>query len=524
MIKQKLFYSLSLIGLLIALSSCAQTRKSTSKMSAVFVETQAEVYPLLKGWEQNPFMRLDIYVPEGGSLSVSKFQFSLNAEALSDIEGIKIFNTGKEPAFSDKNLLVTANPALKMEVPLTLSLSPGWNYCWVSVQLNGEANMDHLAEIHLRSLVDAGGKSYPIHENGKGYSRRIGIALRKKGEDGVNTYRIPGICATDKSTLIAVYDVRYDNSRDLPANIDVGMSRSTDGGKTWEPMKIIMDMGAPADNSGIGDPAVLFDPVSKKIWVAALWSKGNRSIAGSGPGLSPDETGQFVLVSSADDGQSWSAPQNITAEVKDPKWHLFFQGPGNGIAMQNGTLVFPAQYWDEKGMPYSTLIFSTDHGMSWQGKREGPKSNTTESQLVETRAGTIMLNMRDNRGHFRSVATTDDLGKTWTEHISSYHSLPDPVCMASLIKAPVQSATGTADYLFFSNCNNQLARKDMTIKASADAGESWPAKWQLLIDERGSFGYSAQTGIDNHTIGLLYEGIRELYFVRIPIKDILKER
>jgi sialidase-1 len=64
----------------------------------------------------------------------------------------------------------------------------------------------------------------------------------------------------------------------------------------------------------------------------------------------------------------------------------------------------------------------------------------------------------------------------------------------------------------------------MTIKASADAGESWPAKWQLLIDERGSFGYSAQTGIDNHTIGLLYEGIRELYFVRIPIKDILKER
>lgn len=523
--KHKLFFSLSLTGLLIAMASCAQMRRSGSNTNAVYVETLAEVYPLLKGWEQNPFMRLGIYVPNDKALSVSKLQFTINSDALSDIESIQIFNTEKEPGFSNKNLLAVAKPSAFMEMPLSLSLSPGWNYCWVSVQLSREANMDHLAELHLKALVDgAAGKSYPIHENGKGYSRRIGIALRKKGEDGVHTYRIPGICTTDKGTLIAVYDVRYDNSRDLPANIDVGMSRSTDGGKTWEPMKIIMDMGAPADNSGIGDPSILFDPVSRKIWVAALWSKGNHSIAGSGPGLSPDETGQFVLVSSEDDGLNWSAPHNITAEVKNPKWHLFFQGPGNGIAMQNGTLVFPAQYWDEKGMPYSTLIFSTDHGMTWQGKREGPKSNTTESQLVETRPGTIMLNMRDNRGHFRSVATTDDLGKTWTEHISSYHSLPDPVCMASLIKTPVQTAAGIADYLFFSNCNDQLARKDISIKASADAGESWPAKWQLLVDERGSFGYSAQTGIDNHTIGLLYEGVRELFFIRIPIKDILKER
>ena len=113
----------------------------------------------------------------------------------------------------------------------------------------------------------------------------MGIAIRKAGDDSVNSYRIPGITTTDKGTLLSVYDIRYNNSGDLPGNIDVGLSRSTDGGRTWEPMKIIMDMGAPHENNGIGDPAIFFDPVTKKIWVAALWSKGNRSIAGSKPGF-----------------------------------------------------------------------------------------------------------------------------------------------------------------------------------------------------------------------------------------------
>ncbi len=163
-----------------------------------------------------------------------------------------------------------------------------------------------------------------------------------------------------------MYDIRYNNAKDLPENIDVGMNRSTDGGQTWQPMKVMMDMGTPQANNGIGDPSILFDPVTNKIWVAALWSKGNHSIAGSIGGLSPDSTGQFMLASSSDDGLTWTAPINITTQVKDPAWKIFFQGPGNGIAMQDGKIVFPAQYWDEKNTPHSTIIYSDDHGATWK--------------------------------------------------------------------------------------------------------------------------------------------------------------
>jgi sialidase-1 len=287
-------------------------------------------------------------------------------------------------------------------------------------------------------------------------------------------------------------------------------------------MKVIMDMGEPHPNNGIGDPAVLFDPITRKIWVAALWSKGNRSIAGSLPGISPDTTGQFVLVSSDDDGKTWSAPQTITPQIKEPRWHLFFNGPGNGIVMQDGKLVFAAQYWDEVKMPHSTIIYSDDKGKSWKGKILGPKSNTTESQVVETTPGTLMLNMRDNRGGYRSVATTTNMGAKWTEHSTSFSALQDPVCMASFIKATVRHNNVSKDLLFFSNANTSSGRYNITIKWSADLGETWAKNNQLLIDERLCFGYSALTRLDENTIGLLYEGSRDLYFVKVPVSEMLK--
>ena len=71
----------------------------------------------------------------------------------------------------------------------------------------------------------------------------MGSVIRKAMDDGVHTYRIPGLIKTNTNSLIAVYDMRHESNRDLPGNIDVGMSKSKDNGITWQPMKTIMDMG-----------------------------------------------------------------------------------------------------------------------------------------------------------------------------------------------------------------------------------------------------------------------------------------
>lgn len=520
--KKTIIFHFSLLALVLLVSACSK-KTLAPDAGNISAQSYAPTNPVLKRLSANATLRLLVNVPPGREATVyKKIRCTINNDALAMVQKIDVYMPGTE-SFSPTNLIASHTPASStFEIPINKTLSIGYNYIWISVVLKSDAGISSPVEIHCTGIDDDGGKTIVPTEANYNYKKLSGSAVRIAGDDNVNTYRIPGIVQTAAGTLIAVYDIRYVSNVDLPGNIDVGMSRSTDGGKTWEPMRVIMDMGAPQDNNGVGDPAILFDNATNKIWVAALWSKGNRSIAGSIGGISPDSTGQFVLTSSSDDGLTWQDPYTITPQVKNPAWKIFFNGPGSGITMQDGKLVFAAQYWDENKMPFSTLIYSADHGANWVGKILGPKSNTTEAQVVETQPGKLMLNMRDNRGSFRSVATTTNMGTTWTEHTTSYSALPDPVCQGSLIKAKVKVAGTMKDVLFFSNPNTSSGRYNITIKASLDMGETWLSINQLLIDERNCYGYSSLVKIDENTIGILYEGVKDLYFVRVPVSSIIK--
>lgn len=399
-----------------------------------------------------------------------------------------------------------------------LSLAAGATWLWASVRLADTADIDGRVDMSVTS-VTVSGRVIPVGDGDPPGSQRMGVALRLRNDDGSDTYRIPGLVRTNAGSLVAAYDVRYRGGADLPADIDVGTQRSTDGGKTWEPMRIALDMGRdPAfAYDGVGDPCIFSDRETGRLFLAALWSHGKRAWHGSGPGLSPDETGQLVIATSDDDGRTWSKPRNITAEVKDPTWRLVLAGPGAGITLRDGTLVFPAQFKDAKNVPHSTLIWSKDRGASWQ-IGTGVKDKTTESQLVELADGSIMINCRDDRGGARTVAVTRDLGRTWQLHPTDRKALPESVCMASLLRLDLP---GKGPHLFFSNPATTKGRHTMTIKVSADEGMTWPDNWHTLYDVRKGLGYSCLAPADATHVGVLYEGLAELYFLRLPLAELL---
>ena len=512
--------------------------------------------PVLIERQDNELFNLRIDATQSQVLNDVKLSFGKEVN-LNEIEAVKLYYGGTESSerkgktyFAPVDYIpsntpgktLAANPSysiLKAEVKapkrdvvlkVDQKLYPGVNYFWVSLQMKPTASV--LAKVSVEMTgVTMDNRTAPVKVVRKADTHYMGVGVRHAGDDGVAAYRIPGLATSNKGTLLGVYDVRHNNSADLQEYVEIGLSRSTDGGQTWEKMRIPMSFGEheglPKAQNGVGDPAILVDRKTGTIWIIAAWTHGmgnGRAWWNSQPGMDMHHTAQLMLVKSDDDGKTWSEPINITEQVKDPSWYFLLQGPGRGISMDDGTLVFASQYIGSDRIPNAGIIYSKDHGKTWHISSLA-RTNTTESQVAEIEPGVLMLNMRDNRGGSRAVSTTTDMGKTWKEHVSSRTSLQEPVCMASLISVKAKDNVLGKDILLFSNPNDTKNRHSITIKASLDGGVTWLPENQLLLDAGWGWGYSCLTMIDKETVGILYESsVAHMTFQAIKLKDIIKTK
>lgn len=432
------------------------------------------------------------------------------------------------PSYSIKCAEVL-HPGAKVVLKSNYKLFPGINFFWVSLQMKPKTSLSTKISSELCSIKVDGKEAICEEQSPKDIIHRMAVGVRHAGDDGSASFRIPGLVTTNHGTLLGVYDVRYNSSVDLQEHVDVGLSRSTDGGKTWERMRLPLSFGEyaglPAAQNGVGDPSILVDTQTNTIWVVAAWTHGmgnQRAWWSSHPGMNIYQTAQLVMAKSTDDGKTWSKPINITQQVKDPSWHFLLQGPGRGITMSDGTLVFPTQFIDSTRVPNAGIMYSKDQGKAWK-MHHLARTNTTEAQVAEVEPGVLMLNMRDNRGGSRAVAITKDLGRTWTEHPSSRKSLQESVCMASLIHVTAKDNELNKDILLFSNPNTTKGRNHITIKASLDRGLTWLSEHQLMLDEEEGWGYSCLTMIDRETIGILYESsAAHMTFQAVKLKDLIR--
>lgn len=514
--------------------------------------------PVLIEREDNVIFELKLTAADAGRLDEVVLEFGPETD-LRHIRAVKLYYGGTETrtgrhdawrpvdyiSFLDPGNTLKANPSysiLKSEARKPASkvvlkagqkLFPGVNYFWIGLE------MDHrkagLADKVTATVSGASMDGAPAvieTVSPKGIVHRMGVGVRKAGDDGSKAYRIPGLVTTNSGALLAVYDVRYNGSKDLQEHIDIGLSRSTDGGRTWEKMRRPISFGEsgglPTSQNGAGDPAILVDTVTGEVWIASIWAHGMGVATtwwSTVPGMSPEYTAQLVMSRSADEGRTWSLPVSVTPQLKDSSWAFFFQGPGRGITTSDGTLVFASQYteFDAGRTPHAGIIYSKDHGQTWH-RHVAARDSTTEAQVAELSDGTLMLNMRDNRGGSRSVATTGDLGRTWTEHPTSRAALRESICMASLIAVKAGENVLGKHILLFSNPDTVRGRNHITIKASLDDGMTWKEVNQLLLDEDEGWGYSCLTMVDAQTVGILYESsVAQITFQTIPLRDIVKE-
>ncbi len=541
--------------LILGITSCRQTASNIK-----VVEKQIQV-PILKNKTENPAFALKLDNQQGQQVTVESINLNLEGtDDLNGIKSIKIFYTGKDSVLTDieKYQLFgeAASPKKEMVFTGNVKLPASPVFFIVSVQLTENAKLHDKIQINC-TKVEYGDNTYstPAANHDLATKHRIGIALRQHNDDMVHTYRIPGLTTTNQGTLLAIYDARHNSSRDLQGDIDIGVSRSTDGGKTWEPMLIGLDMGKwgnlPEKFNGVSDPCILVDKNSNKIFLAGLWMYGvldengkwtenldensddwnhQWRDKGSQPGFEPKQTAQFLIATSTDDGKTWDNPENITKMCKKEEWWLWAPAPGHGITLNDGTLVFPTQGRDKNGMSFSNITFSKDGGETWETSPPA-YSNTTENMVAQLSGGSIMLNARYNPNrknqtntNGRVVVTTKNLGETWEEHPSSRSALIESTCMAALHKHVYHENGEEKSILLFSNPNTKTGRHHITLKVSFDDGETWPEKYWMLLDEGKCRGYSCITSINEGTIGILYEGSQsDLTFESILLSELLNK-
>ena len=509
--------------------------------------------PILIDRTDNILVEMRIQAHKGDLLNKLSLQFKEGVN-LNDIKALRLFYSGTE-ASSRKGKhyrpvsyisshapgkTKVANPSYSVKQCEVTNVTPvvtftsqqpmleGTNYFWISIEMKPETSLLSTLDVQM-PLAEINNQPATIVWDSKSDVRRMGIGVRHAGDDGAAAYRIPGLVTTNNGTLLGVYDIRYNSSVDLQEKVDIGVSRSTDKGQTWEPMRVAMTFGEtgglPHAQNGVGDPSILVDEKTNTIWIVAAWTHGmgnGRAWWNSMPGMEPDQTAQLMLVKSEDDGKTWSQPINITQQVKDPSWYFLLQGPGRGITMKDGTLVFPIQFIDSTRVPNAGIMYSKDRGTTWK-LHNLARTNTTEAQVAEVEPGVLMLNMRDNRGGSRAVATTRDLGKTWHEHPSSRSALQEPICMASLIHVDAKDNITGKDLLIFSNPNTTKDRNHITIKVSTDGGMTWPLSNQITLDEEDGWGYSCLSMIDKETVGIFYESsVAHMTFQAVKLTELVK--
>lgn len=325
--------------------------------------------------------------------------------------------------------------------------------------------------------------------------------LFRAGDLGVHTYRIPALAWTTNGTWLAVCDARQDNSSDLPGNIDLVMRRSVDGGLSWSPIETILDL---PEGHGAGDPSLLVDRNSGRLFCFFAYGPPGvgffSSQAGSNDANDPN-TLHAQVITSDDDGLTWSSPIDLNPQIKDPAWEALFASSGHGIQMRSGRLVQPYAVRDGAGVVSARNALSDDGGATWHmGAAAG--SSVNESKVFERNDGNLVQNMRHNSTKKRFLAVSTDAGESWGP-MTAHPTLIDPNVNASVEVASSTASGATRDVLLFSNPRNTAARTNMTVQLSYDEGASFPRR-RVVHD--GPAAYSSLVARSRQDFGLLFEG------------------
>ncbi|WP_448700082.1 exo-alpha-sialidase [Mucilaginibacter sp. AW1-3] len=344
--------------------------------------------------------------------------------------------------------------------------------------------------------------AFLLSQNYPGYSKSLSDSLNfifKSGENGYSCFRIPALICTKKGNLLAFAEGRKNDCGDS-GDIDLVIKRSADNGKTWSKLQVVWS----DSTNTCGNPVPVQDQSTGRIWLLSTWNLGPDHEKQINDGTAKKGRCVFTLHSD-NDGVTWSAPAEITAQVKKSDWTWYATGPCHGLQITvgkfAGRLVIPVNHVENKPRRnFAHVIYSDDHGATWHLGANTPQAEMNETTVAEISGGRLMLNMRNGNRAIRTRHTSisPDGGLTWSA-IETDTTLIEPVCQGSLLS---YFYTKNKPTLFFINPANTKSRRNVTLRMSEDDGKTW--KYNMVLYP-GFSAYSDIAVLNKHTIACLFE-------------------
>ncbi len=305
-------------------------------------------------------------------------------------------------------------------------------------------------------------------------------------QKGVSCYRIPAIVTAPNGDIVAAIDERVPSCGDLKwsRDINIVIRRSSDNGKNWSEIECVVDF--PLGQSA-SDPSMIVDRETKEIFLFYNFMDLDKE----------KDVYYFHVVSSKDNGETWSKPRDITHQIALPGWKNDFKfiTSGRGIQLRDGTLLHTMVNLTKGGHVFG----SKDHGKSWFLINNAILP-FDESKIIELANGDWMVNSRVQELGYRYIHISKDRGASW--HSYGDTTLIDPACNASIIRYTSVEDGYDKNRLLFSNAKQIKGRKNMTVRISYDEGKTWSEGKTIYT---GGAAYSSMTVLQNGDIGLFFE-------------------
>lgn len=220
---------------------------------------------------------------------------------------------------------------------------------------------------------------------------------------------------------------------------------------------------------------------------------------------------------SDDNGATWSAPVNISAQVKKAEESFLGIAPGRGLVttLPDGTERILFAVYDNItpviGVSWNqfenvSTVYSDDNGVTWhRGEETLPNitiQKTSESQMVELNNGVIRMFAR-NLYDFVAYADSTDGGVTWSEFVPDTDLAANGNCMSSFINT--SKTINGKKVVLGSFPSNKEERADGVIKVglvNSDNSIDWVSTYNV---NSGFYAYSCLTELADGNIALLYE-------------------